>query len=111
MIVASLPWLTITLSVLAELFGTMALKFSDGFSKLIPSLLTIFFYTAAIGLMSVAAKTADISTVYSIWASGSAILICLGGIALFSESLTPYKIIGLSLSISGIFFLNRGENI
>jgi small multidrug resistance pump len=61
----------ITLSTAAELGGTMALKYSNGFSKFTPSLLTILFYTAAIVLMSIAAKSIDIGTVYSVWAAGS----------------------------------------
>ncbi|TDV59264.1 multidrug efflux SMR transporter [Pseudomonas sp. LP_7_YM] len=111
MIVASSPWLMIILSSAAELGGTMALKYSHGFSKLTPSLLTIFFYTAAIYLMSIAAKSIDISTVYAVWASGSAVLVCLGGNILFAESLTTYKILGILFSMSGIFLLNKGGNI
>ncbi|WP_236470850.1 DMT family transporter [Pseudomonas syringae] len=109
--VASSPWLMITLSATAELGGTMALKYSNGFSKFTPSMLTILFYTAAIVLMRAAAKSIDISTVYSVWAAGSAILFCIGGNILFAESLTSYKILGIIFSVSGIFLLNKGENI
>ncbi len=107
MIAVSIPWLILILSVAAELAGTLAMKYSYGFTQLTPSLLTAIFYVAAVGLMSIAAKSIDISTLYPIWAAASTVLISLSGCVLFSESITSNKALGMLFSVSGIFLLDK----
>lgn len=102
-------WFIIGISVVFEFVGTMALKYSNGFSLFWPSLVTVLFYAGAVGLMAVASKVLDVSIMYSLWASSSAALIAVGSYWLFSEHFTVYKATGVGLLIASIFVLNLGD--
>src|SRR6201982_1502612 len=83
-----MPWLLLFVAGLCEVGWAIALKYTDGFSRLYPSLATVAAMGASVGLLGLALKTLPVGTAYAVWtgigAAGTAIL----GIILFSEPAT-----------------------
>lgn len=103
---STFAWLVLAASVLAEVVGTLALRYSDGFTRLIPSLITGLCYTAAIWLMAVSVRNLEVGLAYAVWAGNGTAVTALLGIILFAESASLLRISGLGLIISGVVVLN-----
>lgn len=92
-------------AVLAEIIATSALKMSQGFTKLYPTLIVIGGYTTAFWLMGIALKTLPVSILYSLWGGLGIMGIALIGIYYFHEEFTVWHFVGTSLIIAGIVIL------
>jgi multidrug transporter EmrE-like cation transporter len=103
-------WLILALSVAAESLGTAALNLSAGFTRPLPSILTVACYVSAVFLMAVATKRIEMGLAYAAWAGSSAVLTAAVGIVWFGESVSALKTIGLCTAISGIVLLNLSNN-
>ncbi|OEU88435.1 ligand-binding protein SH3 [Streptomyces abyssalis] len=101
-------YLTLAGAILAEVVGTTAMKYSNGFSKLVPSLITGFSYAVAFILLAQTLKTMAVGTAYAIWAGVGTAAIAAIGIVFIGESVTVAKIIGIVLVIGGVVVLNLG---
>ncbi|MFI1926325.1 MULTISPECIES: multidrug efflux SMR transporter [unclassified Streptomyces] len=101
-------YLTLAGAIAAEVAATTAMKYSDGFSRLWPSLLTASGYVVSFLLLAQTLKTVGIGTAYAIWAGVGTAAIALIGLALFGESLTPTKAVGILLIVGGVVVLNLG---
>jgi small multidrug resistance pump len=91
-----------------EVTGTTALKFSNGFSKPVPSTIMIVAYIISFFTMSQALKKIDIGTAYAIWSGLGTALIATIGILWFKEPLSMMKIGSIALIILGVIGLNLG---
>ena len=96
------------LAILLEVAGTTSMKFSVGFTKLIPSTLIFVFYTFSFVFLTLALKRLEISIAYAIWAGLGTLLIAVIGIFFFHESITLIKLISLGLIITGVVGLRLG---
>ncbi|QPP09471.1 multidrug efflux SMR transporter [Streptomyces bathyalis] len=101
-------YLTLGGAILAEVLGTTAMKYSDGFSKLWPSVLTALGYLVAFALLAQTLKSMAVGTAYAIWAGAGTAAIAAIGIVFIGESVTAAKIIGIVLVIAGVVVLNLG---
>ncbi|MFE7932901.1 DMT family transporter [Streptomyces sp. NPDC057456] len=101
-------YLTLAGAIAAEVAATTAMKYSDGFSRLWPSLLTASGYVVSFLLLAQTLKTVGIGTAYAIWAGVGTAAIAVIGPALFGESLTPTKAAGILLIVGGVVVLNLG---
>ncbi|QJT00949.1 MULTISPECIES: DMT family transporter [Streptomyces] len=101
-------YLTLAGAIAAEVAATTAMKYSDGFSRLWPSLLTASGYVVSFLLLAQTLKTVGIGTAYAIWAGVGTAVIAVIGLALFGESLTPTKAVGILLIVGGVVVLNLG---
>ncbi len=101
-------WLLLTLAIVLEVAGTTAMKLSEGFAKLLPSVLIFVFYAASFALLTVALKKIDVGVAYAIWSGLGTALIAGIGIAFFKEPLTALKMVSLLLIIAGVAGLNVG---
>lgn len=99
------PWFLLALAILLELSGTICLKLSHGFSRLVPSIGVVCFYLGSFTLMSFSLKTLEVGIVYAIWAGVGTALIAMVGILAFGESITVLKILGLLMIVGGTFLL------
>ncbi|MBA2812125.1 multidrug efflux SMR transporter [Streptomyces sp. KM273126] len=95
-------------AIAAEVAATTAMKYSDGFSRLWPSLLTLLGYAVSFVLLAQTLKTMSIGTAYAIWSGVGTATIALIGLALFGEGLGIAKVAGLALIIGGVVVLNLG---
>jgi len=105
-----LAWLMIAASVVAEVVGTVALKHSDGFSKLLPSGTAAASYALAIWLMAVAMRQLDMGVTYAVWAASGTAATALVGIAFYGEQMGGIKALGLVCVVGGVVMLNLGSH-
>jgi small multidrug resistance pump len=104
--VQALSWALLAASVAAEVAGTIALRYADGFTRLIPSLMVGVSYAGAIWLMSIAVKTLEVGLAYAVWAgAGTALTAALGSLC-FGESMAPLRMIGIVMIVFGVVVLN-----
>ena len=95
-------------AIAAEVVGTTAMKYSDGFSRLWPSLITFTGYVIAFALLAQTLKSVAVGTAYAIWAGVGTAVIAAIGMAFLGESLTAAKVTGIALVIGGVVLLNLG---
>ena len=105
-----MAWIHLIVAGLLEIFWAISLKYTDGFSKLWPSVLTIAGMIASFYFLAQALKTIPVGTGYAIWtgigAAGTAIL----GIILFSESAAWSRLACIGLIVAGIVGLKLTSN-
>ncbi len=94
------------LAILSEVIATTSLKFSEGFTKLTPSLVVVIGYGLSFYLLSIALKVMPLGVAYAIWSGVGLILTVIAGMILFQESLDWARVTGILLIIAGIFFIN-----
>ncbi len=100
-----MPWLLLLIAGLMEAAWAVGLKYTEGFSRPVPSLLTILGIMISMGLLGIAARDLPIGTVYGVWVGIGALGAAILGIFLFGESLSPMRVLFLALlavSIAGL---------
>jgi small multidrug resistance pump len=95
-------------AIAAEVGGTTALKYSDGFSRLWPSVLTVLGYTVSFVLLAQTLRTVSVGTAYAIWSGVGTAAIAMIGVAFLGEGMTAVKAAGMALIIVGVVVLNLG---
>jgi small multidrug resistance pump len=99
-------WIFLILAILFEVAGTTSMKLSEGFSRLIPSILLFVFYAASFVAVTFALEKIDISVAYAVWSGVGTALITIVGILFFRETVTILKIVSIILIIIGVVGLN-----
>ncbi|GHJ38377.1 multidrug efflux SMR transporter [Streptomyces sp. TS71-3] len=95
-------------AIAAEVAGTTAMKYSEGFSKLVPSLVTVVGYLVAFYLLAQTLKTIEVGTAYAIWAGIGTATIASIGMLFLGEAVNAAKLAGIVLVIGGVVLLNTG---
>ena len=106
-----MSWLYLILAILFEVSGTTCMKLSQGFTKLLPSILLFILYGFSFTSFSLALKKLDVSVAYAVWSGLGTTLIALVGIMWFRESVSVLKIISIALIIIGVIGLNISKGI
>jgi small multidrug resistance pump len=101
-------YLLLGAAIAAEVAGTTAMKYSDGFSRLWPSLLTLLGYLVSFALLAQTLKTLSVATAYAIWAGVGTAAIAAIGVLFLGEGMTVVKAAGVALIIGGVVVLNLG---
>lgn len=101
-----MQWLFLLFTILFEVAGTTSLKLSQGFTRLLPSILVVVCYGVSFYLLSLTLKKIDVSVAYAIWSGLGTALVTIVGILWFKEPLTAIKIISIALIIFGVIGLN-----
>lgn len=101
-----MAWVYLTIAIIFEVFATSSLKASEGFSKLVPSLMVVLGYSVAFFMLSLSLKTIPVGIAYAIWAGVGIVLIALIGWWVFGQALDLAAIIGMSLILAGVVVLN-----
>ncbi len=101
-----MSWFYLTSAVLLEVFGTMALRCSDGISKLYPSIIMAIFYILSVVAFAYAIKKMDISMAYALWSGLGTLMVASIGIFYFQESINPMKLASIALIIIGVIGLH-----
>ena len=100
------PWLFLSIAIISEVVATSALKASDGFSQLWPSLVVIAGYATAFFFLSLTLRTIPVGIAYAIWSGVGIVLITVIGWLVLGQTLDPPAIAGLALIIMGVVVLN-----
>lgn len=99
-------WLFLSIAIVSEVVATSALKSSNGFTQLWPSLVVIAGYAAAFFFLSLTLRTIPVGVAYAIWSGAGIVLITAIGWLVLGQSLDVPAIIGLALIIAGVIILN-----
>lgn len=97
-----MAWMLLVVAGLLEIVWALGLKYSQGFTKLVPSIVTIVALTGSFVLLGRAAKTLPIGTAYAVWVGIGAIGAAIGGMALLGEGVSAPRIAFLLLIVIGI---------
>ena len=97
-----MAWILLFIAGLLEVVWAFAMKQSHGFTKLVPSVITIGTMIASFGLLSVAMKTLPLGTAYAIWTGIGTIGTAILGIILFGEPATVLRLACVGLIVAGI---------
>ena len=95
-------WLLLTIAGLLEIGWAIGLKYADGFTKPLPSALTLVAMGASMYLLAQAARTLPIGTAYTVWTGIGAVGTAVLGMALFGEPRTVLRLTCIVLIVAGI---------
>ena len=93
-------------AVLSEVTATTALKFSEGFTRLVPSIVVVVGYGLSFYLLSLSLKVIPIGVAYALWSGIGIVLTVLAGLILWREPLDWARVTGIILIIGGILIIN-----
>jgi quaternary ammonium compound-resistance protein SugE len=96
------PWVIILIAGLLEMGWALGLKYSDGFSKPIPSVLTVVLALASFYLLSLAMRDIPVGTAYAVWVGIGAVGTAIAAVYLFGEPVSAMRVAGIGLIIAGI---------
>lgn len=99
-------WVLLLLAIVSEVIGSTGLKASQGFSKLLPSLLVVVGYASAFYFLSLSLKTIPLNTAYAVWSGLGTALIALLGWWVLKEPMNGAIALGIVLIIVGVVVLN-----
>jgi small multidrug resistance pump len=102
-------WWLLAGAILFEIAGTTCMKLSDGFTKLLPSVLLIVLYLIAFSALTLCLKTIDMGIAYAIWAGVGTALAAVIGFVYFREPASLLKIVCIGLILVGVVGLHYGE--
>jgi quaternary ammonium compound-resistance protein SugE len=96
------PWITLTIAGILEIGWAVGLKYADGFTKPLPSALTLVAMAASMWLLAQAARALPIGTAYAVWTGIGAVGTALLGMVLFGEPRTVLRLTCIVLIVAGI---------
>jgi small multidrug resistance pump len=99
-------WLYLAGAIVLEVAGTTSMKLSNGFAKLVPSVLIFLFYGLSFVALTYALKMIEVSVVYAVWAGVGTVLIATIGFLYFQEPITLLKIASIGFIVLGVIGLN-----
>ena len=99
-------WLYLALAIVAEVVATTSLKASDGFQKLVPSLIVVVGYALAFTFLSQTIKVIPVGITYAVWSGFGIVLVSFSSWLLYGQKLDPPALVGISLIIAGVLVIN-----
>ncbi|MDG9705131.1 multidrug efflux SMR transporter [Streptomyces sp. DH37] len=103
-----MAYLTLACAILAEVLATTSMKYSDGFTRLWPTLGTAAGYLVAFVLLAQTLKSMSVGTAYAIWSGAGTAAIAVIGMVFIGEAVTAARITGILLVVAGVVVLNLG---
>lgn len=100
-----MAWTYLLLAGLFEIGWAIGLKYTEGFSKPLPSLLTASCMIVSLVLLALALKTLPVGTAYAIWTGIGAVGTALLGMVLFGDPATAARLVSIAVIVSGIIGL------
>lgn len=97
-----MPWIILVLAGLFEVGWAIGLKYTEGFSKLWPTVGTVAAMAISLGLLGIAMKTLPVGTAYAIWVGVGAVGTVILGIVLFHEPVNALRVISVLLIVAGL---------
>ncbi len=98
-------WIILILAGLLEIGWAIGLKYTDGFTRLWPTVGTVLAMAISLGLLGVAMKSLPVGTAYAIWVGVGAVGTAILGIYLFNEPTNPGRLLSIALILAGIIGL------
>lgn|SRR5690554_5758688 len=101
-----MSWFYLIIAIFAEIIATTALKKTEGFSQLAPSILTLLGYGIAFFFLSLSLRTIPVGIAYAVWSGVGIVAISLIGLIAFKQSLDLAAVIGIGFIVLGVLILN-----
>ena len=99
-------WLALAIAIVAEVIGTTALKASNEFTRLWPSLIVMVGYGTAFYFMSISMRVLPVGIMYAIWSGMGIVLVSVIGWVMYRQALDMPAMIGMGLIIAGAIVIN-----
>ena len=99
-------WLALAIAIVAEVIGTTALKASNEFTRLWPSLIVVAGYGTAFYFMALSMRVLPVGIMYAIWSGMGIVLVSIIGWVVYRQVLDTPAIIGMGLIIAGAIVIN-----
>lgn len=96
------PWTLVILAGLLETGWALGLKYSDGFTKPIPSVITVVGALASFWLLSLAMKELPVGSAYAVWVGIGTVGTAVAAVILLGEPVTALRVMGIALIVAGI---------
>lgn len=101
-----MKWVYLLLAIVSEVVATSALKSSESFSRLWPSVLTVVGYGVAFYLLSLTLREMPVGIAYAMWSGVGIVLVSLAAVVLFGQKLDLPALIGMGLIVAGVIVIN-----
>lgn len=102
----AVSYMYLIVAIIFEVIATSALKASDGFSKLVPTLIVVVGYVASFYFFSIVLKTMPVGVAYAIWCGLGIVLVTLSGIFLYGQIPDLPAVLGMGLIMAGVCVIN-----
>jgi len=99
-------FLFLALAIVFEVIGSSFIKASDGFTKVLPSLVVVVAYSICFYFFSLALKSIPLGVAYAIWGGAGIVLTAIISVVIFRQKLDLPALIGIGLIVSGVLVLN-----
>ena len=106
-----MKWIYLIIAVTSEVIATLALKQSNGFSNLIPSIITILGYCSAFYFLSLVLREMSVGVAYAIWSGVGVVLVSIIAYSRFGQKLDLPAIAGIILIITGVMIINLSKTV
>ncbi|WP_090579921.1 multidrug efflux SMR transporter [Paenibacillus sp. OV219] len=107
---AKMGWILLAIAIALELSGTISMKLSESFTKLVPSVLMFVCYAASFTLINYALGYLQVSVVYAVWSGVGIVLITLAGYFIFDERLPISSVLWIGVILVGVIGLKVTSN-
>lgn len=97
-----MAWLYLAIAGLLEVCWAIGLKYTEGFTRPVPSTLTVMAMVGSVVLLGLAMKTLPVGTSYAVWVGIGAVGTAIGGMLLFGEAASAGRLLSLGLVVAGI---------
>ena len=105
-----MAWVYLIIAGLLEVVWAYFMKQSEGFTRLTPSVITLVAMLASFGLLALAMRSLPLGTSYMIWTGIGAVGAFAVGVALLGEQLTPMRLLGAALIVSGLVVMKLSSS-
>lgn len=103
-----MAWVYLGGAIVSEVAATLALKASNGFTKLWPDVIVAVGYLLSFVLLAQALRSLNVGPAYAVWSGFGTIGAAVGGWLIFSESLSALTVAGMAVTIGGVVVMNLG---
>lgn len=99
-------YIALAAAIASEVGGTFLLKFTEGFTRLWPSLASLGFYVISFALLAQVIRTLPVGITYAIWAGVGTVAIVASGVLFMHEKIDAPTVLGVALVVAGVVILN-----
>lgn len=100
------PAILLILAIISEVIATSALKATEGFTRILPTIVVIAGYITAFYLLSLVLKDIPVGITYAVWSGVGIVLITLVAYVSYRQALDPAALAGIALIIAGVLVIN-----
>jgi len=104
-----MSWIILFVAGLFEVGWAVGLKYTEGFTRPIPTILTVLAIITSMGLLGLAMRNLPLGTAYAIWTGVGAVGTVIVGIVLFGESMAPMRLLSVALILCGLVGLKMSH--